>query len=140
MKKVLTLTKQQQFELEYLYKNGKSNRVRRRSHLILLSDKEKTIKELCNIFELDRDTVSDTIENYNNLGTRGLYDKARSGRPYALTEQEQEFVLREVAKDARNLKNILSKLKTKFNKEICKVTLIRFLRKKNLYGNDFVSH
>ncbi len=140
MKKVLTLTKQQRVELEELYKNGKSNRVRKRSHLILLSDKSKSIKELCDIFELNRDTVSDTIENYNNLGIKGLFDKARSGRPPALTEDEKEFVLREVAKDSRNLKKILSKLKNKFNKKICKVTLIRFLRKKNLYGNDFVSH
>jgi transposase len=140
MKKVLTLTKQQRVELEELYKNGKSNRVRRRSHLILLSNKEKPIRELCDIFELNRDTVSDTIENYNNLGIKGLFDKARSGRPSALTEEEEEFVLREVAKDSRNLKKILSKLKNKFNKKICKATLIRFLRKKNLYGNDFVSH
>ena len=139
MKKVLTLTKQQRVELEYLYKNEKSSRVRRRSHLVLLSDKGKSIKELCGIFELNRDTVSDTIENYNRLGIKGLFDKSRSGRPLALTEKEEEFVLREVAKDSRDLKNILSKLKNKFNKKICKATLIRFLKKKNTYGKDFVS-
>ena len=139
MKKVIVLTKQQQIELKELYKNGKTNRVRRRSHLVLLSCKGKPIKELCDIFELNRDTVSDTIDNYNRLGIKGLFDKARSGRPPALTEDEGEFVLGEVAKDSRNLKRILSKLKDKFNKIICKVTLIRFLKKKNLYGNDFVS-
>ena len=130
MKKVLTLTKQQRVELEELYKNGKSNRVRRRSHLILLSDKGKSIRELCDIFELNRDTVSDTIRNYNSLEIKGLFDKARSGRPSALTSEEEEFVLREVAKDSRNLKKILSELKNKFNKKICKATLIRFLKKK----------
>ena len=130
MKKVLTLTQQQQSELEELYKNGESNRVCRRSHLVLLSNKGKSIKELCAILELNRDTVSDTIDNYNILGIKGLFDKARSGRPPALTKEEEEFVLMEVAKDSRNLKKILFKLKNKFNKKICKATLIRFLKKK----------
>ena len=130
MKKVIGLTQQQLIELEELYKNGKTSRVRRRSHLILLSHKGKSIKELCDIFELNRDTVSDTITNYNKLGINGLYDKARSGRPPALTEEEEEFVLEEVARDSRNLKRILHLLKEKFNKTICKATLIRFLKKK----------
>ncbi len=126
MKKVLTIIDQQQTELEELYKNRKTNRVRRRSHLILLSGKNKFIKELHDILCVHRDTVCSTIDNFNEYGIKGI-DKYRSGRPLALTKEEDEFVLKKVAKDSRNLKKILFKLKTKFNKLICKVTLIRFL-------------
>lgn len=140
MKYVSVLTPAQEKELEALYKDGETVRVRRRSHLVLLSNKGKSIKELCNIFGLHRDTVSDTIENYEKLGIKGLFDKPRSGRPLALTEEEESFVLKEVAKDSRNLNRILSQLKDKYNKIISKTTLIGLLKKKNIYGKDFVSH
>ncbi len=139
MKKVLTITDQQQTELNELYKNGKTNRVRWRSHLILLSYKDKSVRQLCDIFSIHRETVCSTINNFNESGIKGLSDKYRSGRPLALTKEEEEFVLKEVAKDSRNLKKILFELKNKFNKEICKITLIRFLKKKNLYGKDIVN-
>lgn len=139
MKQVLNLTDQQRTDLTELYKRGKTNRVRRRSHIVLLSDKGRAIKAICSIFGVHRDTVSSTIDNYNESGIEGLFDKTRSGRPPALDEEEKAFVLSEVAKDSRNLKNILFKLKTKFNKKISKATLIRFLKKKDLCGNDFVS-
>ena len=130
MKKVFKLTSKQRVELDDLYKTGETNRVRMRSHIVLLSDKGKSIKELCNIFNVHRDTISVTIDNYNKKGKDGLFDKIRSGRPSALTDAEEQFILNEVAKDSRSLKKILSKLKDKFNKTISKITLIRFLKKK----------
>jgi transposase len=130
MKKVLIITNQQRLKLEEGYKNGKTKRIRRRCHLIILSHKGKTVKELCDIFEIHSDTVYTTINNFNKFGTKYINDKPRSGRPTALTDEEEEFVLKEIAKDSRNLKKILFNLKNRFNKIICKVTLIRFLKKK----------
>ena len=140
MKKVLKLSDQMCSELNELYENSKINRVRRRSHIILLSNKDKSIKDICSIFQIHRDTVSAMIDSYNEFGIGGLFDKYRSGRPVALTPEEENFILKEVDKDSRSLKNILFLLEDKFQKKICKTTLIRFLKKKSISGNDFVNH
>ena len=77
MKRVLKLTDQECAELNELYKSGDTNRVRRRSHIVLLSNNNNSIREICNIFGIHRDTVSSTINCYNELGTEGLFDKSR---------------------------------------------------------------
>ena len=130
MKRVATLTDIEKEELNSLYKYGKTQRVRIRSHIILQSDKGKRVRELVDIFGFHYDTICDLITAYNKKGISGLYDLPKSGRPPAMSSEEMEFVLKMVAQDSRNLNLILSELENKFNKKISKITLIRFLKKK----------
>lgn len=139
MKKVSNLTEQEVIQLRELYKNGKTPRQRVRSHVILLSNDNHTVNQLVKIFEFTRKTICSIINNFNEKKVAGLFDLPRSGRPKALTEEEETFVLKMVAIDSRDLNKILSELKNKFGKIICKQTLIRFLKKKSMYGNDFAN-
>lgn len=136
MKRVAALTDKEIVELNKLHKYGKTSRVRIRSHIILQSNKGKRIKELIDIFGFHSDTICDLITSYNAKGISGLFDLPKSGRPAAMTEEEMKFVLKMVAKDSRNLNLILSKLKSKFNTVISKITLIRFLKKKVCLETD----
>ncbi len=139
MKKVSTLSAQEVIELQEMQKNGKTSRQRERCHLILLSHSNYTVKQLVSIFRFTEKTVSTIINKYNENKIAGLIDNPRSGRPNALTGEEKEFALKMIAIDSRDLTKILSELKNKFNKVICKQTLIRFIKKKSLFGNVFVN-
>jgi len=130
MKKFPQLSYQEVIELNHLYKNGTTHRVRVRSHIILLTNEGKTVRELVNIFGYTIKTIYTIIKNYIKKKIVGLIDSPRSGRPTAMTDKEEKFVLDMVAKDSRNLNKILRELKNRFNKIICKQTLIRFLKKK----------
>jgi len=139
MKKFSQLSDQEVIELKDLFKNGKTHRIRVRSHIILLTNEGKTVCELVNIFGFTIKTIYSIINNYIEKNKAGLKDSPRSGRPTAMTEEEEKFVLEMLSRDSRNLNKILSELKNRFNKIICKQTLIRFLKKKNTYGNDSVN-
>ncbi len=140
MKRVRPLTEECITELEKLYQAKKTiGRVRMRCHIILLSNKGYSVNRLVDIYGVTRKTISTIINNYETEGTVGLFDKLRSGRPTAMNSEEEEFILQMVAKDSRNLNKVLIELKNKFNKIICKQTLIRFLKKKDIYGNDIVN-
>lgn len=140
MKKVNHLSKKDQKFLNNLYHYDKKRRVRLRSHILLLSYKGISINDLIKIFNLDFDTVSDLISAYNKTGISALYDKPRSGRPASLSAQyAQDYILEKIAKDSRNINLILTGLEENFNIKIAKSTLIRFLKKKSIYGKGCVN-
>lgn len=67
--------------LNELIRTSPSYKVRKRAHAILLSSKRYKIDQLANIFEVDRDTISDWLKRWEESGVEGLSDAARSGRP-----------------------------------------------------------
>jgi transposase len=81
MKKKVKLTENEKKSLQTLMSNGGTFRVRKRAQCILLSSRGYKIKELANIFDVDRDTISDWINRWKKNGINGLGDAPRSGRP-----------------------------------------------------------
>ncbi len=140
MKTVQNLLESERNILQDIYKNSTIPRLRERSHIILLSDKNYKVKELSKIFDYHRVTICSLIEAFNTQRISGLYDAPKSGCPVKITREIEQFVLKMVAKDSRNLKIILNEVEKKFDTSMNKLTLIRFLKKKNLYGNECVSH
>lgn len=67
--------------LDELLKTSKNYKVRQRAHAILLSGKKMSIATIADIFEVDRDTVSDWIKRWEQKGITGLKDSSRPGRP-----------------------------------------------------------
>lgn len=129
MKRKIRLSAQEVITLKNFYKNGKTHRIRVRSHILLLANDGKTVCELVNIFGFTIKTIYSVINSYAKIKIASLFDKPRTGRPTALTAEEEDLVLKMIAIDSRDLNKILSELKNKFNKVICKQTLIRFLKK-----------
>jgi len=131
MKKINSLLAEDKKVLEDLYNFNETRRVRLRSHILLLSDKDNSISDLMKIFSLDFDTISDLISAYNNNGVSSLYDKPRSGRPSSLSAPDvQNYILEKIAQDSRNLNLILAGLEENFKIKIVKSTLIKFIKKK----------
>lgn len=81
MKFIKKLDKQSKATLKDLMKNSSSFKVRKRAHAILLSNKQFKIDELANIFDADRDTISEWLKRWEDKGAAGLKDAPRSGRP-----------------------------------------------------------
>ena len=81
MKFVAKLNGREKISLYELMRSSNSFKVRQRAHAILLSAKKIRIDLLSDIFEVDRDTVSEWLRRWNNSGVQGLADAPRSGRP-----------------------------------------------------------
>ncbi len=78
MRYVKTLTTAEITALNEIMRNSSVFRVRRRAHVILLSARKYKIDDLANIFDVDRDTVTDWIKRWEVSGIEGLTDVERS--------------------------------------------------------------
>ena len=92
MKFVVGITETELKTLEDAHKDHQTARVRKRAHVIILSNKGYKMQNIADICGLDRHAVSRVIDNWNEFGILGLYDAPRSGRPRILTPEDEEFV------------------------------------------------
>lgn len=96
MKFIQSLTPEQLNSLRALHKEGATHRVRQRAHAVLLSAKGYTLNQLADIFDLDRDTVSEWLRVWEQQGTAALGDAPKSGRPSKLDEATRKELVRTV--------------------------------------------
>lgn len=61
-----------------------------RCRAMMLSHKGYTIKDLADIFDVDRDTVASWFDRYESQGIEGLKDQLRSGRPSKLNDSQKK--------------------------------------------------
>ena len=81
MKFIGKLSGRERISLYELMRSSNSFKVRQRAHAILLSSKKIRIDLLSEIFEVDRDTISEWLARWDKKGIIGLQDAPRSGRP-----------------------------------------------------------
>ncbi len=67
-------------------------RVSERSWYILLSNKGKSVTEICEIFNRHPNCVRKWIKRYQAQGIDGLQDKLRSGRPQKVNKRTKEEI------------------------------------------------
>jgi transposase len=89
------------------------------------------IDQIADIYEVDRDTVSNWLDRWEDGGTEGLQDQEGRGRKPILNEKEQKQAIKIVEKDPRSSKRSLSKIEGKTGKKISRDTLKRILKKGN---------
>lgn len=83
-------------EHEALLKRMKKDpdwRVRERAHTLLLIARGNNFQQVAAIQNLCRQTVSCTYQRWLESGLEGLADRARSGAPAKLSQQEVERIL-----------------------------------------------
>lgn len=68
-------------KLKKTYKKGKDFRQRQRAHSIILSMKGFSIDQISNIVDVDRDSVSNWFNRWEEGGVEALSDDPKSGRP-----------------------------------------------------------
>jgi len=128
----ISLTDLQRSELLDGYKTGKKSTYRQRCHIILLSDKGKTIDEIAEIMDVTRQTIGNWFSRYEELGCAGLHTATGGGRPPIFrinNQQETERIKAIVAKHPQQLKQAIPEIEKELNKSFSKETLKRFLKK-----------
>ena len=128
---VSELTDEESEILKTLYRASSNNRIRQRSHMILLSSRGHDIKELSNIFEVKRDTVSTRIDLWEKYGLDGLKDRDRSGRPPKINDSDTKSVLEIISQFPQNPRGIIARIQETLNIKISSSTLKRTVKKLN---------
>lgn len=76
--------------LQAIIHESANHRARIRSQAILWSHKGYKIKQIADLCDVDRDTVSRWLTRWQQEKQRGLLDAPRSGRPTSLTDEEKK--------------------------------------------------
>ena len=92
MRYVKGLTKDKIKLLKRIYKESKHYQVRQRSHCILLSDQKYKIVELIEIFKVNRNTIYNWLNNWDDFGLVGLYNRSGQGRKKLFNIHQQEKI------------------------------------------------
>lgn len=101
---------------------------RTRAHCILLSSQEYKVNEIASICNICRQAVSNCIHNWERDGFLGLVDEHRSGRPKALTQEQEDDLISRVKESPRSLKKVISEFSEAHQIEISLSTLKRLCK------------
>src|SRR6266478_2342877 len=98
---VRPLTTEHRQQLGELMKSSAPQRKRMRAHAILLSERRYSIDQIADIYQVDRDRVSQWLDWWEEYQFDGLDDDPRSGRPPKLTEHEQKQAVKIALQEPR---------------------------------------
>jgi transposase len=101
---VKPLTPDQREPLSALMKSAAPQRTRRRAQAVLLSERRYSLEQIADIYQVDRDRVSQWREWWEAEQVAGLDEDPRSGRPPKLTEAERQDALTIAWQEPRTIK------------------------------------
>lgn len=107
---VKPLTTEQREQLQAIMKSTASQRRRMRAHAVLLSERRYSLDQIADIYQVDRDRVSQWLEWWAAKQLAGLDDDPRSGRPPKLTDAERQEALTIVKEEPRAIKAGLKRI------------------------------
>lgn len=84
------LSDEERLRLKEIHKTDPNWRTRMRAQAILLSEKGFALNLLATIFEIDRDSVSQWLDWWEDYKFDGLADDPRSGRPPILADEAKK--------------------------------------------------
>ena len=91
----IQLSTDQSQQLTQLYKTSQDHREHQRAHALLLSQRNYTIPDLADLFDVDRDTVCRWMDRWQDWLDQPhqplvLQDEPRSGRPATLSDDQKK--------------------------------------------------
>ncbi|SRR5229473_1026202 len=125
---VKPLTTAQREQLRALMKSSAPQRTRMRAHAVLLSERRYALEQIADIYQVDRDRVSQWLEWWEAEQVAGLDDDPRSGRPPKLNESERQEALKIARQEPRTLKTGLKRIADAMGKLISGETLRTLLK------------
>ncbi len=129
MKYVAPLTEIEIQTLHEMHSYHPTRRARMRAHSILLSHQGFSIPDIARLYEVDRRSVSLWIDQWQQRGLVGLYDRPHTGRPLSLSESEQRKVQQLLRKFPREIKRVVEGLAEATGKRVSPKTIKRFIKK-----------
>jgi transposase len=125
---VKPLTTEQREQLSALMKSAAPQRTRMRAHAVLLSERRYSLEQIADIYQVDRDRVSQWLEWWEAEQVAGLDDDPRSGRPPKLSESERHQALTIALQEPRTIKTGLKRIADVIGKLISGETLRTLLK------------
>lgn len=125
---VKPLTTEQREQLSAIMKSAAPQRTRMRAHAVLLSERRYSLEQIADIYQVDRDRVSQWLEWWEAEQVAGLDDDPRSGRPPKLNEAERQQALAIALQEPRALKTGLKRIAEGIGKLISGETLRTLLK------------
>jgi len=125
---VKPLTSKQREQLREIMTSAAPQRKRMRAHAVLLSERRYAIDQIADIYQVDRDRVSQWVDWWEEYQFDGLAEDSRSGRPPKLNEQEQKQALKIALKEPRAIKHGLKCIADEIGKIISCETLKALLK------------
>src|SRR5574341_1158290 len=120
---VKPLTSEQRDQLKEIMKSPASQRKRMRAHAILLSERRYSIDQIADIYQVDRDRVSQWLDWWEEFRFDGLDDDPRGGRPPKLNPEKQQRAIEIVREEPRSTKQGLQRIADEIGKVISGDTL-----------------
>ena len=114
--------------LERINKKSKYYQVRQRSHCILLSYQKYQIAELIKIFKVSRNTIYNWLNNWEEYGLIGLYNRSGQGRKKIFNIAQQAKIKQWAKETPKNLGVVQEKIKQEWNTIVSKDTIKRILK------------
>jgi transposase len=99
---------------------------------MLLSHQGYTIKELSNIFQVDRITIYHWFDHWESRRFAGLYDRKGKGRPPLFNQAQKEQIRDWIKRYPKNLNKIMAFIQQELNVSASKSTLKRVLKSMKL--------
>lgn len=124
---VAPLTPEQEARLEEILKTAPTHRRRMRAHAVLLSHRKYSVDEIADIYQADRDRVSQWLDWWGEEEFEGLDDDPRSGRPPKLSGEEQREVVRMADEDGRSSRGLVGRVATELSRVVGADTIRRVL-------------
>ena len=128
MRYIKGLTKDTIKLLKRIYKESKYYQVRQRSHCILLSYEKYKISELMTIFQVSRNTVYNWLNNWEDLGLVGLYNREGRGRKKLFDPLQQERIKAWVKETPKKLTIVQEKIQKEWDIVASKDTIKRVVK------------
>ncbi len=128
MRYIKGLTKDTIKLLKRIYKESKYYQVRQRSHCILLSYEKYKISELMTIFQVSRNTVYNWLNNWEDLGLVGLYNREGRDRKKLFDPLQQERIKAWVKETPKKLTIVQEKIQKEWDIVASKDTIKRVVK------------
>ena len=115
--------------LKLAMRSGPLPCMKERAHAILLSSKGYTLSQIGDIFDIQYQTVSRWIDEWEQLGLRALYKGHSGGAQSIYNEAETERLLELIEEEPRRISYAQAKLESETGKKSSLKTLKRMIKK-----------
>lgn len=124
---VKPLTTAQREHPQAIMKSSAPQRTRMRAHAVLLRERRYSLDQIADIYQVDRDRVSQWLEWGEVEQMAGWDDDPRSGRPPKLTDAERQEALKITLQEPRSIKSGWKRIADEFGKLLSVETLRTWL-------------
>ena len=118
--------------LKCAMRNGPLPCVRERAHAIFLSSKGYSLAQIADVFDVQYQTISQWVDDWECLGIRGLYKKHGGGKPTIYNDQETKRLAELIAEEPRRISYAQAKREEETGKHASLKTLKRAAKKNRL--------